>query len=328
MSPLGLITCDSLDTPHLDALSLAVSNLLATDLALATYAQLIDGLPISKVVRDTYTTQLNPQHPIDAHVALCPGALDKAKELRAGFKLKMLRFSPSLLQAYQSAPIHSRAFDLRLIELAAVTLHQIGAWLFQLNLRMHDPATTGNSDIETITNWEPDDYPFHRIAPFPTLFNHINYRAFTQYPDGLADAAGYWAENRVLGGVVSFDRSQSWTTDNEPNVWFQCSRKRITYRVCQLLDGQQEALLGFLRKQDVSQDECPLPILPNSKNRARMEPYDAIPVHKVYRDIWERPFPEELTPLQRKGRNRDVKNALDYPEIEDRMEQLRKLMRR
>ncbi|KAI0968665.1 hypothetical protein F4678DRAFT_481866 [Xylaria arbuscula] len=327
MSPPDHIACDSLDTPHLEALSRAVFNLIETDLALTTYAQLIDGLPISNIVRDTYSTQLHPQHPIDDHVALCPGALNKAKELRAGFKLNILRFSPLLLQAYQSAPIPSRAFKLRLIEMAAVTLHQIGVWLFQLNLRMHDPATTRDSDIETITKWEPDDYPFFRIAPFATLFNHINFRASTQYPDGLADVAGYWAENRVLGGVVSFDRSQSWTADNEPNVWFQCSRWRITYRVCQLLDEQQEALLGFLQKRDVSQDECPLPILPDSNNRARIEPDESIPVHKVYRDSWERPTLERLTPLQRKGRKRDVRNSLDFPEIEDLMEELRKRRR-
>jgi hypothetical protein len=32
----------------------------------------------------------------------------------------------------------------------------------------------------------------------------------SQYPDGLADVAGYWAEDQIFGGVVLFDRSQSW----------------------------------------------------------------------------------------------------------------------
>jgi hypothetical protein len=32
---------------------------------------------------------------------------------------------------------------------------------------------------------------------------------YDQYPDGLADVAGYWAEDRIFGGVVLFDRGDS-----------------------------------------------------------------------------------------------------------------------
>ena len=42
---------------------------------------------------------------------------------------------------------------------------------------------------------------------FPvTFFRHDWYDDHGQYPDGIADQVGYWAEARILGGVVLFDR--------------------------------------------------------------------------------------------------------------------------
>jgi hypothetical protein len=45
--------------------------------------------------------------------------------------------------------------------------------------------------------------------PPPTLFWTGAYMDWLQYPNGLADMAGYWAETRVFGGVVLFDRGES-----------------------------------------------------------------------------------------------------------------------
>jgi hypothetical protein len=41
------------------------------------------------------------------------------------------------------------------------------------------------------------------------LFFHVDYMDHRQYPNGLADMAGYWAEDRIFGGVVLFDRGDS-----------------------------------------------------------------------------------------------------------------------
>jgi hypothetical protein len=43
----------------------------------------------------------------------------------------------------------------------------------------------------------------------PTVFYHGFYVAFDQYPNGLADVAGYGAEAKIFGGVVVFDRGPS-----------------------------------------------------------------------------------------------------------------------
>ena len=50
---------------------------------------------------------------------------------------------------------------------------------------------------------------------FPTtLFCHPWYRDYDQYPNGIADSVGYWAEARILGGVVLFDRRNLGSAEN------------------------------------------------------------------------------------------------------------------
>lgn len=46
------------------------------------------------------------------------------------------------------------------------------------------------------------DYPT-RIA-----FAHPVYQDAENYPRGFADIAGYWAESKIFGGVVLFDRGE------------------------------------------------------------------------------------------------------------------------
>lgn len=201
---------------------------------------------------------------------------------------------------------------MRLLELTAVALHQIGVLLFQLQLQLHDPRTTRGLDIESVTSWEPEQIPFSRVVPDPTLFTKTRFTAQDQYPNGLADVVGYWAENRILGGVLLFDRSQKWELDNEPNAFMDCSRYNVTYRVCQLLDEQQATLLHFMRDTENS-TTCPLPVLPTEHNRNRINPEDAIPVHQIYRDPWERSAPKKLSRMQ-EFMGRHMISSLDFPE--------------
>jgi len=149
------------------------------------------------------------------------------------------------------------------------------------------------------------------------MFTHPDFIAVEQYPNGVADTVGYWAENRILGGVAIFDRSRDWNDDvPEPNVYFQCSRRRVTYRICQLLDDQQQMLMDFLLASDgVAVTPCPLPILPGAENRVRIDPVDAIPIRQVYRDVWERE-PLRLPLYTGRLYDRCVVSSLDYPELD------------
>lgn len=43
----------------------------------------------------------------------------------------------------------------------------------------------------------------------PAAFCHESYVDADQYPRGVADVAGYWAEGKIFGGVVVFDRGET-----------------------------------------------------------------------------------------------------------------------
>lgn len=329
-----------LDPLHRSALEQAISNILNTDLALTTYAQIIDGLPLKSVAWDRIRHKLQAAHPITHHTQLCPGAMDRIKTIKASFRVESLKFTPNLLDAFQSAKPPSQAFNLRLIEMTAVSIHQIAVYLFQLGETCHDPATTHGADIAAVTQWEPEPHEFLvRVEPWPTLFTHRYFDAHHKYPEGVADMVGYWAENRILGGVALFDRSRAWKSDQhhhrEPNTYFQSCRKYATWRVWQLLDDQQEQLVRFLLATDAtafapSNSErdtgCdgPLPLMDSRANTVRMDPGDAIEVHKVYRDLWERQDPSPWADFQRKRAGR-ARSPDDYPEMEDTGEIMREL---
>lgn len=220
---------------------------------------------------------------------------------------------------------------MRLLELTAVALHQIAVHLFQLNANLHNPATTQGFDINSVVTWQPEPDEFLvNVEPWPTLFAHRYFTAHEQYPNGVADMVGYWAEDRILGGVAIFDRSEAWTGDNEPNVYFQSCRKWATWRVWQLLPEQRDGLLEFLLREPGSSTDStdspdgPLPLMPSRANIVRIDPRDAIPVHKVYRDIWEREPPPKRLRMQ-EFMAPCVVNSDDYPEMESAEDELKRL---
>ncbi|KAF5585299.1 hypothetical protein FPCIR_8380 [Fusarium pseudocircinatum] len=277
MSSPEYVGLDRLEGYHYESLSLALRNVLNTDIALMTYAQIIDGLPTADVVWDRYSATHELSHPIINHKTLCEGALEKVKGFREQFSIADV------------------VVDLELE-------------------KVHDPATSAGHGVESTIKWErpPDD--LCRFPPKPTMFIASQFTAHDRYPNGVDDMVGYWAENRILGGVALFDHSQAWTGDDEPNVYFQCTRARVTFRVCQLLDTQQSALISFLLVDpEGAEFKCPLPILPTSENRVRIDPGDAIPVKQVYRDIWERKLPPRRWRAPRLER---PKSSLDYPELD------------
>jgi len=84
---------ESLDETHLEAIGRALRNILALPLALETYAQILDGLPLSDIAWES-TKKMSPRHPINGHVALCKGVMERAVEIRRDFDLGILTFKP------------------------------------------------------------------------------------------------------------------------------------------------------------------------------------------------------------------------------------------
>jgi len=205
-------------------------------------------------------------------------------------------------------------------------------------MRVHDRRITDVADpIEQVTRWKPpmNEEERRRLPqrePCATLFTHWDYTAQDWYPEGLADVVGYWAEDRILGGVVLFDRSRTWRTREserhllrEPNFFMQSGRCDVTRRLWQVKDGDQRALTDFLLSPTGStrgsgSNNGPLPLLPTSHHWVRIDPeYTAVMVNnKVYRDGWEwRPPTNEFRFMQ--GDDRRPRNEMDYPEVADEL---------
>jgi hypothetical protein len=192
--------------------------------------------------------------------------------------------------------------------MVAVAVHQIAALFFKLDTSVHKD--------DGITEWAPPKsdswfWKLHPEGPLPTLFRHNWYTNYDQYPGHVADMVGYWAEARILGGVVLFDRRNP---EAEPSadpdaVYFHSDRQGITYRIYQLLPEQRKALLDFLTA-DEPPSTIPLPILGNQDNRIRVDPEEPIRTTGIYRDLWER---KDLSPDEGDSRLRDVWDVNEYP---------------
>lgn len=72
--------------PHRGVFDRATLNVLSTELAKVTYAQIIDGFPLASVAQETAGNGLPDWHPLfDTHKELCPGVLEKTEEFWAQF---------------------------------------------------------------------------------------------------------------------------------------------------------------------------------------------------------------------------------------------------
>lgn len=76
-----------------------------------------------------------------------------------------------------------------------------------------------------------------------------------------------------------------------------------------LLDGQVNALTDFLLSPQPS-PSSPFPILASDDNLHRHDPWDAIALHHIFRDPWER----KIAPTKPDD-GRDVRSTGDYPEL-------------
>ena len=139
--------------------------------------------------------------------------------------------SGKLISGFRVASIGSRAFKARLVEMTAIAIHDIAVQLFTLKLGWH-----GDDGMATWVPEKDDLFWNWYDGPWPTLFRHPWYVAYDQYPSGIADGVGFWAEARIFGGVILFDRRRP---EGDPDsVWLHPDRDGGTYRMCQLLDEQ------------------------------------------------------------------------------------------
>lgn len=87
------LTVDDLGQQHRDVFTRALSNVLSTPAAETTFAQILDGAPLSQNVQNVPGWIYPLDHPIRTqHLELCPGVLDRTRHSRSAFDLKELKF--------------------------------------------------------------------------------------------------------------------------------------------------------------------------------------------------------------------------------------------
>ena len=195
MPTFGHLT--NLSAEKLQDLDTVLTAILALPIARDTFAQLIVG---------------DKTKPSDH-------ALEEYQKIRTGFAPQSLKLDlkvrhPFLLvvplirsdaiqlaQAYQDATPGSLEQLLRLLEIAAASLHTLAGNVY----------VTYHKDLDIRPPKPPEGhaYQFDLTDHFYVDFYHTNYKRFDDYPLGLMDVVGYWAETELLGGVALFEREKS-----------------------------------------------------------------------------------------------------------------------
>lgn len=83
---------DILGQHHHDAVASAISNILSTEIAETTYAQIVDCLPLPETLKDVYGELILPDHPIHQHTQLKKDTLDTVRRFRGEFDPDILQF--------------------------------------------------------------------------------------------------------------------------------------------------------------------------------------------------------------------------------------------
>lgn len=213
---------------------------------------------------------------------------------------------------YQASAPGSATFNTRLIEMTAVAVHEVAAQLYSMQISHHAGdwiATWVPPEDDDFWTWYPD-------GAWPTLFRHYWYKDHEQYPSGVADVVGFWAEARILGGVVLFDRRDpaSCPLAQPDSIWFHSNREDVPSRIYQLLNEQKQLFLGFLIAE--TPDHAVLPILGDVKNIRREDPEEPIENTGIYRHKWERK-PLTLDDVDGRWARRCVPDKFEYPMLGD-----------
>jgi hypothetical protein len=90
------VSVELLSPEHHHVVNQALQNILSTDLAELTMAQLVDGLPLASSGWDARGSFLVGDHPLTAHENLCDGSLEQTRAFRDAFDSSRLQFDSSV----------------------------------------------------------------------------------------------------------------------------------------------------------------------------------------------------------------------------------------
>ena len=101
---MSRVTAADLAPEHREVFSRAISAVLNTEDAELTYAQILDGAPLSQIFCNARSRYLHTDHPLWSHTDLCPGALDRAREYCKVFNPNTVDFDSKVRDTPATAP--------------------------------------------------------------------------------------------------------------------------------------------------------------------------------------------------------------------------------
>jgi hypothetical protein len=87
---VDMATIGVLETEHQKVLVRSLMRVFETDVAERTFAEIIDGLTTIESYQDFHWPQEG--HPATQHLELCPGMIEKARQLRSDLPVTSLTF--------------------------------------------------------------------------------------------------------------------------------------------------------------------------------------------------------------------------------------------
>lgn len=95
---------EQLNSGHFEPLKQCLVNILSTQVAELTFAQIVDGMPLASTYAEEHW--FRDGLPVMEHEHLCPGVLEKTQRFRLEFDVHSLYFQPKVKGPYQLKPLH------------------------------------------------------------------------------------------------------------------------------------------------------------------------------------------------------------------------------
>ncbi|KAI1964912.1 hypothetical protein LOZ58_001603 [Ophidiomyces ophidiicola] len=274
-----MIGLEHLESTHYTTLDHALATIFSSDLAVETFAQIIDGRPICSVYREYYGSYQKVFSD-----SLLFWLLNHIDEDRLVFLSRR-----RLRRIIRTPLVGSKAFHLRLIELLAILCHGIGVQLYTMydgGLRKPTPAELDQGVPAIVL---PPGVKLTPAAPPPVHLFHPYYQDWEQYPHKMADMVGYWVEYRLFGGVVLFERGETGRACNDVFIHpvghcniFQVSDAQV-HRYIDCLLSNQRATKDMTSMAETLRFKA-------EKYARRIDPYEAMSL-QIYRNRYERKIP-------------------------------------
>ncbi|KAF2762204.1 hypothetical protein EJ05DRAFT_497065 [Pseudovirgaria hyperparasitica] len=307
-------TISDLSQHHRAAVENALQNILNTERAFETFAQVVDGLPTRSTAEQYHDYGRSSMYLNGLTNEPSTEAKQIVQTYRETLDPYILEFNVPVIQAYQNADFGSRDFNIRLLELLAVACHQLAALIFQsadgglkkypyghnyeapasqptepaVDLSFLGPIKPQAPDDHDDDASEPDLFPFianEYVDRPPTELYHGYYQDHDQYPRGVADIVGYWAETRLFGGVILFDRGAS--ESEAIDVFFHPDYFQGVGNIYQVSDTQLQNLMAFALEHEPTSES---PRFSHEWGLRKFKSWTSMQAN-VFRDRYERKIP-------------------------------------